>query len=140
LEVAIVSDGLEIAANQEQVYLVFFCVSRFYVTVYCVELPMTAAFHCNLHSFADVASKRTCGKSQLTDNGATVEKGDDHLMLHKTRVGGRALNESLGFGEYRILVSATKIGRVPLQSVCECEGRVRIDALVPYQLNQWNQR
>jgi len=49
LEVAIVSDGLEITANQEQVHLVFlFCFEILNVTVYCVKLSMTAAFYGNL--------------------------------------------------------------------------------------------
>jgi hypothetical protein len=49
LEVAIVSGGLEITANQEQVYLVFLlCFEILDVTVYRVKLPMTAAFHGNL--------------------------------------------------------------------------------------------
>lgn len=49
LEVAVVSDSLEIATNQEQVYLVFLlCFEILNVTVYCVKLPMTAAFYGNL--------------------------------------------------------------------------------------------
>jgi hypothetical protein len=49
LEVAIVSDGLEITANQEQVYLVFLlCFEILNVTVYRVKFPMTAAFYGNL--------------------------------------------------------------------------------------------
>ena len=49
LEVAIVSERLEIAANQKQVYLVFLlCFEILNVTVYCVKLPMTATFYGNL--------------------------------------------------------------------------------------------
>lgn len=49
MEVTIVSDCLEIAANQEQVYLVFLlCFEIPNVTVYCVKLSMTAAFYSNL--------------------------------------------------------------------------------------------
>ena len=52
LEVAIVSEGLEIAANQEQVYLVFLlCFEILNVTIYCIKLPMTAAFYGNLDSY-----------------------------------------------------------------------------------------
>ena len=49
LEVDFVSDSLEIATNQKQVYLVFIlCFEILNVTVYCVKLPMTAAFYSNL--------------------------------------------------------------------------------------------
>lgn len=51
LEVALISDSLEVATDQEQIYFVLLlCFQILNVTVNCVKLPMTAAFYGNLDS------------------------------------------------------------------------------------------
>lgn len=49
LEVAIVSDGLKVAANQQKVnFVVVPSFQRFNMAIYCIKLSMTAALYGDL--------------------------------------------------------------------------------------------